>query len=370
MKIESSAVTMNASRNYEAVELTQIQSEETKWVQTNPRTKQDAADSSDNLDRFLANTKKFLSDNSPRLKNESPTLAIEGSQGSSAKLANPEDAQISLIKLMLEKLLRNRHRPGTLCSTLTEFSQKSNQSLSLSFTGIQSFSAAAPAPGVWVRNVTAVRFFSESESTSFSSVGIAKTSDGRELNFGINVEMSRSFMEYTKLQWSEQVVMTDPLVINLSSNPVGLSDQKFCFDIDSDGKEESISYLNQGSGYLALDRNSDGKINDGNELFGAKTGNGFAELSAYDTDKNGWIDENDEIYSKLKIWLKAENGTDRLVDLKAADIGAIYLGSCQTDFTLKSAASGQINGQIRRAGFYLKESNGMAESVQQIDVSV
>ncbi|WP_312095528.1 hypothetical protein [Aminipila sp.] len=369
MKIESSAVTMNASRNYEAVELTQIQSEETKWVQTNPRTKQDAVDSSDNLDGFLVNTKKFLSDNSLRLKDESPALAIKGSQSSSAKLANPEDAQISLIKLMLEKLLRNRHRPGTLCSTLTEFSQKSNQSLSLSFTDIQSFSAAA-APGIWVRNVTAVRFFSESESTSFSSVGIAKTSDGRELNFGINVEMSRSFMEYTKLQWSEQVVMTDPLVINLSSNPVGLSDQKFCFDIDSDGKEDSISYLNQGSGYLALDRNSDGKINDGNELFGAKTGNGFAELSAYDTDKNGWIDENDEIYSKLKVWLKVEDGTDRLMDLKTADIGAIFLGSCQTDFTLKSAASGQTNGQIRRTGFYLKESSGMAESVQQIDVSV
>lgn len=61
--------------------------------------------------------------------------------------------------------------------------------------------------------------------------------------------------------------------------------------MDCDGKQEEISKLNAGCGYLALDKNGDGVINDGNELFGVKTGDGFYELSKYDSDLNGWIDE-------------------------------------------------------------------------------
>ena len=76
------------------------------------------------------------------------------------------------------------------------------------------------------------------------------------------------------------------------------------FDIDADGEEESISYLQGGSGYLALDKNGDGVINDGSELFGTKSGDGFADLAEYDADGNGWIDENDPIFDKLLIWAK------------------------------------------------------------------
>ncbi|MFQ8776527.1 MAG: hypothetical protein ACLR78_02345 [Roseburia sp.] len=76
--------------------------------------------------------------------------------------------------------------------------------------------------------------------------------------------------------------LCDPLVINLDSNIANVSDQKFYFDIDADGSDDSISMLNSGSGYLALDRNGDGIINDGSELFGTQSGNGFADLAAYD----------------------------------------------------------------------------------------
>ena len=62
-----------------------------------------------------------------------------------------------------------------------------------------------------------------------------------------------------------------------------VSDQTFYFDLDADGKEEEISVLN-GSGYLALDKNGDGTINDGSELFGTRNGDGFADLAQYDED--------------------------------------------------------------------------------------
>lgn len=169
----------------------------------------------------------------------------------------------------------------------------------------------------------------------FSTKGIVKTADGREISFGLNLEMSRSFTEYYEESHDIGVLnCTDPLVINLDGNIAELSDQTFFFDLDGDGEKEEISSLKSGSGYLALDLNGDGVINDGSELFGTKTGNGFADLAKYDQDGNGWIDEDDEIWSKLQIWTKDEDGKDRLYHLSEAGVGAICLQNTRTEFSL------------------------------------
>ena len=60
--------------------------------------------------------------------------------------------------------------------------------------------------------------------------------------------------------------LMDPLVINLSGQNADVSDETFTFDIDSDGKEDNISLLAKNCGFLALDLNGDGKINNGSEL--------------------------------------------------------------------------------------------------------
>lgn len=134
--------------------------------------------------------------------------------------------------------------------------------------------------------------------------------------------MSRSFEEYYETTHTEEVLqMMDPLVINLDTNIAGLSDQKFEFDIDCDGIKDTISMLEKGSGYLALDKNNDGSINDGSELFGTSSGDGFKDLAIYDEDGNGWIDENDEIFDKLLIWSKDADGNDELYTLKEAGVG-------------------------------------------------
>ena len=152
----------------------------------------------------------------------------------------------------------------------------------------------------------------EQEDTSFSTVGTVRTKDGREINFNVNVNMSRRCEEYYREELNvAQFALYDPLVINLNTDVTELSDQTFYFDLDADGEEEEISML-KGSGYLALDKNGDGTINDGSELFGTRNGDGFADLAQYDEDGNGWIDENDSIWSKLKIWCKDENGNDVL----------------------------------------------------------
>ena len=212
-------------------------------------------------------------------------------------------------------------------------------------------------------------FTAESEYTSFSAKGIAKTEDGREINFNVDYSLSREFMSYTQINEEAALNLCDPLVINVDSSVAGVSDQKFAFDLNADGETENISFLGKGSGFLALDRDKNGRIDDGKELFGASSGDGFKDLSSYDEDKNGWIDENDKIFKELKVWFKNEDGTDTLLSLKQADVGAIHLGSASTEFSLKSEDNSATNAIIRRSGIFLKESGG-AGTLQHLDMAL
>ncbi len=221
---------------------------------------------------------------------------------------------------------------------------------------------------VWNRTTYSEYSYKESESLEFQTKGIVKTADGRDIEFNMSLEMSREYVEQTESITKDTVaIMTDPLVISLDASPVGVSDQKWKFDIDGDGSIDNISMLSKGSAFLAYDKNGDGKINDGTELFGARTGNGFAELSAYDEDGNGWIDENDSIYSKLSVWQKDDAGNDKLMSLKEANVGAIFLGNLATEYSLKSDEDNSHNAQIRKSGMYLSEE-GKARSIQQLDM--
>lgn len=222
---------------------------------------------------------------------------------------------------------------------------------------------------VWNR-VTEEKYTSkESEFTEFNSTGVAVTADGRKISFNVSFSLSREFSREYNMDSMEQYerVLTDPLVINLDSNPVSLSDKTFLFDIDNDGVKEEISALSETSGFLAFDRNGDGIINDGSELFGTASGDGFADLAAYDSDGNGWIDEADEIFSKLKVWVKTSDGKDILLSLKEADVGAIYLGKAKSSFSLNDKDN-NVNGIIRNTGIFLHES-GDAGTIQQIDLA-
>lgn len=161
---------------------------------------------------------------------------------------------------------------------------------------------------------------------------------------------------------------TDPLVINFDGTAAELTQTKFSFDLDSDGTQESISFAGPGAGFLTLDLNQDGIINSGAELFGPASGNGFVELAGYDQDSNGWIDENDAIYQKLRIWTKDADGNNQLFALGKKGIGAIYLGNAPTQFAIKDAAN-NLQGQVKSTGLFIRE-NGTAGTVQQVDLAV
>lgn len=211
-------------------------------------------------------------------------------------------------------------------------------------------------------------YYMQEQSASFQTQGQVVTADGRTIDFNLNVHMSSRFEAYYKESFDIQkaVNLCDPLVINLDSSPATVSDQTFYFDLDGDGVEEDVHKLNSGSGYLALDKNNDGKINDGNELFGTASGNGFADLAKYDEDGNGWIDENDAIWNHLKIWVQTEQGP-QLYSLADKGVGAICLNRMPTYYT-QYDKDGEVSAVVRSTGMFLYE-NGAAGSMQHLDLA-
>lgn len=204
----------------------------------------------------------------------------------------------------------------------------------------------------------------EYEELNFNTQAIIQADD-REISVNLQANVKRSFVQSQKILLNE-MTLNDPLVITLDGNMPQLSDETFEFDIDSDGTSDQISKLRYNTAFLALDKNSNGKIDDGSELFGTKSGDGFADLKAYDEDGNNWIDENDKIFDKLRIWQKT-GSIDKLVGLGEAGIGAIFLGNANTEFSIKDVETNELQGQMRSSGFFLFE-NGNAGIVSQVDL--
>lgn len=225
-----------------------------------------------------------------------------------------------------------------------------------------------PSPGVnWSINYQKREYFEENANMSFSAAGRVKTTDGKTIDLNLRLNLSRSFSSTAVTTFTAGNAV-DPLVINYNGSSAELTAQKYDFDLDNDGNQEKISFVKQGSGFLVLDKNLDGKINNGGEMFGPSTGNGFMELKSFDSDGNHWIDENDAIYDRLQIWTKDENGKDKLLAIGQVGIGAIYLGNVSSNYELKDTAN-TLHGTIRETGIFLRE-NTTAGTIQHIDLCV
>lgn len=211
--------------------------------------------------------------------------------------------------------------------------------------------------------------YQESEQLSVSAKGIIMTADGQEIAFDVQLNMSRQFaVEHNVRIRAGNEKLTDPIVINYDGPAAELTDRTFSFDLNGDGQPDQLPALREGSGFLALDQNGDGQVTNGSELFGPATGDGFAELIPWDTDQNGWLDANDPVWDKLRIWTKDSAGNDLVFTLAQKDIGAIFLGNIEAGYTLKDAQN-QTLGQNQKAGVFIRE-DGTAGTVQQLDLKV
>lgn len=225
----------------------------------------------------------------------------------------------------------------------------------------------APASVGWGLAYDRVEIRVESQSLAFQASGRVVLADGRTIDFRLGLQLQSSSVDVRTLSLragDAALRLKDPLVLSLDGAVPSLTDTRFAFDLDADGTAESIAFVASGSGFLALDRNGNGAIDDGRELFGATSGDGFADLATLDSDGNGWIDAADPAFGQLRVWTRdSADGGDHLQTLAQAGVGALYLGRIGTPFALGDA------GRLRSSGLYLTEA-GTARALQQIDLAV
>ena len=145
----------------------------------------------------------------------------------------------------------------------------------------------------------------------------------------------------------------DPLVIDLNRD--GRTDlvNTAYFDLDANGFVEKTNWIDAVDGFLALDRNGDGVVNDGGELFGDRTIkkdgstalNGFDALRDLDSNGDGVIDALDNLFTDLRV-LTDVNGDgvidfDELITLEEAGITSIDVTDLREGTNIIGGTSGQ-----------------------------
>jgi hypothetical protein len=299
------------------------------------------------------------------------TAAIEASDE-----AVKNDPFLSMIKSMIEFLTG---RPVRTFSA-TELQQSDAPKVEVPHEAPQPSSTAVaqpPARAGYGVEYDKHEVYREIETTSFSAQGVIHTQDGQEISFTLDLQMERSYREETHVSIrAGDAVRKDPLVVNFGGTAAQLLDQHFRFDLNNDGQQEDLPMLASGSGYLAFDRNGNGRIDAGNELFGPATNNGFAELALLDSDGNGWLDESDPLFKRLGIW-RPSNGdttasttnatTTQLSSLAENGIGALGLMHLATPFELRGAGNRDLGG-VSASGIAITDA-GKILSLQEIDLS-
>ncbi|WP_341675162.1 hypothetical protein [Niveibacterium sp. SC-1] len=225
-----------------------------------------------------------------------------------------------------------------------------------------------PAQQGWGIRFEARHVVERTESTQFSAKGRVTLADGRQIQFALDLSMTRTQREESSVVMTagDAVKRQDPLILNLTGGAARVDGSQIAFRLTGRQPGETLPVL-QGAAYLAFDRDGNGKIDDGSELFGPQTNDGFGELAKLDEDGNSLIDENDPAFSKLLLWQPTASGSSSLTRLADAGVGALSLQNTATPFSLRTAGNQEL-GQIRNSGVFLRE-DGSAGALQQIDVN-
>jgi hypothetical protein len=133
-------------------------------------------------------------------------------------------------------------------------------------------------------------------------------------------QMGVTIVDRTPFKWHS------PLAIDLNNDGIktlSLEDG-VKFDLLNNGTPSQIGWISGKDGLLALDRNGNGKIDNGSELFGGGVGEGFAKLASFDSNGDGLVNRNDRDFGSLKIWQDGNsNGVTDRGELQALSVFGI-----------------------------------------------
>ena len=171
----------------------------------------------------------------------------------------------------------------------------------------------------------------------------------------------------------------DPLVLDLNGDSkistINRNDSNSYFNHDGDNIKYRTSWIGKEDGILVIDKNGNGTIDNGNELFGNFTtknngdmaNNGFEALKDYDTNGDLIIDYRDDKFSELKIWQDLNSdGISQSGELKTLKEVGISRLNLSYDKTYKDLGD---KNSITHIGSFLR-NDGTTSSMVDVNFSV
>lgn len=167
-----------------------------------------------------------------------------------------------------------------------------------------------------------------------------------------------------------------PLVLAFDDQPVRYSTfVTGAFDLTGRGASIVTDWPTAATPWLAIDRDGDGAITDGGELFGSATrlasgalaDNGFTALAELDSDRDGFITAADGAWSKLVVWRDVDasrsSQPSELSSVTRAGLEAIEL-----DYGLARRCDARGNCEVERARFWARDGHGALHVGTVVDV--
>ena len=146
---------------------------------------------------------------------------------------------------------------------------------------------------------------------------------------GLDENIKDKAEEYDEAK--SQTPPRDPLIIHLSQEEnivLSMLDEGVNFDLDNNGFAEKTAWIGKEEGFLAIDLNKNGQIDNGGELFGDRflmddgkiSSSGFEALESLNENDDKVIDKEDSLFSELLVWFDSNhNGLTDESEIKTLD---------------------------------------------------
>jgi len=208
------------------------------------------------------------------------------------------------------------------------------------------------------------------------NVGSNDSIDSDVTGDGIS-KVNKTYTDYTFLQSGEDDRSWDaaitPIVIDLNGDgikTVSRADSIGTFDLLGNGKEIQSGWLSNDDGFLAIDRDANGKIDNVSELFGGSNkGDGFAKLASFDSNGDSWIDAGDANFASLLIW-RDGNGNHQTDDGELLTLGDAGITQLNVNFTELPFVDAQGNLHFERSSAVLDNGNAVDMTDVYFNVSL
>lgn len=172
------------------------------------------------------------------------------------------------------------------------------------------------------------------------------------------------------------VVAATPLVLDLNGDGVQTTSfsESMLFDLLATGTKQSVGWVSKQDGLLAIDLNGDGQINSGAELFGSSTvlthgthaKDGWAALSALDSNADGKLDVHDAQFDQLRVWVDS-NGNGHTDTQELRTLADHHIASIDLDADGRST---QQNGNVVQGFSTYTTTDGSTHEVADVGLQV